>query len=56
MGSNDLSSFKIGQVSDFPILSHGLPRNTITNEQKKSTIVGKETEEHSALPTEVIST
>jgi hypothetical protein len=29
--TNDLSAFKIGQVSCFPILSHGLPLNTIPN-------------------------
>jgi hypothetical protein len=29
--TNKLSSFKIGQVSHFPILSHGLSLNTITN-------------------------
>jgi hypothetical protein len=28
---NDLSSFKVGQVSCFPILSHGLSLNTIAN-------------------------
>jgi hypothetical protein len=31
MRTNDLSSSKIGQVSNFLILSHGLSLNTITN-------------------------
>jgi hypothetical protein len=48
MRINDLSSFKIGQVSHFRILSHGLSLNTTTTECKQ-------TEEHSLLPTDVLS-
>jgi hypothetical protein len=53
--TNDLFSFKIGQVSNFPILSHYLSLNTITKHTDMSTTVCKQMEERSILPTEVLS-
>jgi hypothetical protein len=46
--------FKIRQVSHFPILSHGLSLITITSSLTRA-LQCKQTEEHSVLPTEVLS-
>jgi hypothetical protein len=51
-----LSSFKLGEVSHIPILPHSLSFNTIINGQIEALqSAKKKTEEHSELPTEVIS-
>jgi hypothetical protein len=47
-------SFKIGQVSHFPILSQGLSLNTIINALTRA-LLCKQTEEHAVLPTGILS-
>jgi hypothetical protein len=47
--------FQIRQVSHFPILSRGLSLSTNTNTLTRALRECKQTEEHSVLPTEVLS-
>jgi hypothetical protein len=53
MRTNDLS-VRIREVSSFPILSHGLSLNTITNALTQALQSVKKMEEHSVLPAEVL--